>query len=245
MTTRKPPRVILAATTLVLLAGCATPGPLHVYSLPSTKPTAIVDHRPEETQEVPSFTADERITGFAYDPFTDHFFIRLAPGNHIRVVDRPAQAIKRDFELDAVATGEGDMAVKPQTGHVFLLCGDATVVEVTRLGRLVRTFTLAETTTMPVGLAYDAQADLLLVAHRGFPSRITVHDLAGTRRRVIPLDREIDGPLGYDSVAREFFAPLANRTGVGVFDENGRLLRTMEITANFIDVGPRSFIRVF
>ena len=31
----------------------------------------------------------------------------------------------------------------------------------------------------------------------------------------------------------------------GVFAESGRLLRTLAVNALFIDVGPRSFVRVF
>src|SRR5215203_4359571 len=90
------PSVFIAAILAQLLAsGCATPGPLHIYSVESTQPTMVNDVAGEARATLPSFLADgERLDGFAYDPFTDHFFLRVGPGNLIRVVDRPARAVK-------------------------------------------------------------------------------------------------------------------------------------------------------
>jgi len=124
MTTRKtvraPWRARAGAAVLSAVAlgggGCATPGTLHVYTVDHEKP-ATVARRPWRTTplEVPSFIKEgERLTGFAYDPFTDHFFLRLAPGDRMRVVDRPARAVKREFAIgtDPASRG-GDMAVRP------------------------------------------------------------------------------------------------------------------------------------
>src|SRR5476649_2756664 len=103
MTTRKNfRRLAMAALTGGAFggAGCATPGALHVYSLASAAHETVHDTGPEGATDVPSFIApDEILTGLAYDPFTDHFFLRLAPGNHFRVVDRPARTIKREFKV--------------------------------------------------------------------------------------------------------------------------------------------------
>src|SRR5471032_2047214 len=140
MTTRKLAARLLLAAALCALAlgggGCATPGPLHVYSLASPTAPDIADRGPEPALDVPSFlAAGETVTGFAYDPFTDHFFLRLAPGNRIRVVDRPARAVKREFVVSGLpATGGGDLAVRPRDGHIFLVHPtEPMVIELTRL----------------------------------------------------------------------------------------------------------------
>ncbi|MSU66733.1 MAG: hypothetical protein EXS38_11675 [Opitutus sp.] len=62
----------------------------------------------------------------------------------------------------------------------------------------------------------------------------------------IVLDHAIGDSLGYDAAARELYALLiAPEAKVGVCDESGRLLRTLPVEAPYLDVGPRSFVRVF
>jgi hypothetical protein len=241
MTTRKT----LGLALVTLLAGCATPGVLHVYSLAPGAPATVHDTGGAAPAEVPSFlNADDQLTGFAYDPYTDHFFLRLAPGNKIRVVDRPARAIKREFEIvGAPASGGGDLAVKPLSGHLFLLHPTApAVIETTRLGELVRTTALAGLAAPAAGIAYDASQDQLLVLDRD-RRKIFRYTLAGERRGEFALDRVVGPALGFDSVQRELYAPLAD--GIGVFGEDGKLRRTLPGAAPTVDVGPRSFIRVF
>lgn len=230
------------------LAGCATPGQLHVYFLPSATAPAVTDSASGRATEVPSFLAPgEEITGFAYDPFTDHFFLRLAPGNRIRVVDRPAQAVKREFDVERLpADGGGDLAVKPRTGHLFLLhAHEPHVSELTRLGKWVRTLPLDGLTTPAAGIAFDAAHDHLLVLERGPRATVTTFDLDGRRLRAVTLERAVGPSLAFDAQAREFYAPLAATPGeMGVFDEQGRLRRKAG-KGVLIDVGPRSFVRVF
>ncbi len=240
------------------LAGCSTPGVLHTYTLAASSPAAVRDQ--EGSVDVPSFLEPgDQLVGFAYDPFTDHFFLRLAPGNRIRVVDRPARAIKRELtvsEPDGVAGG--DLAVKPRDGHIFLLhATQPAVIETTRLGKFIRTLPLAATARPPRAIAYDSGRDELLVASDARPTEIAVHDLTGQRLRTFSLERAIAGSLAFDAEKRELFAPLAAgasiiagggeaRGGrVAVFDENGKFLRELAFSADFVDAGPRAFIRVF
>lgn len=257
MTTRKagqsgpPPRNLLPvalAIPALLLGGCATPGALHVYSLASTTADIVKDTGPGSAPEVSSFiAADERITGFAYDPFTDHFFLRLAPGNVIRVVDRPARAVKREFEVrELSAAGGGDLAVKPRTGHLFLLDpADPRVSELTRLGKFVRSFALEGLTRPAEGIAYDSAHDHLLVLERGAPATVLTFDLEGRRTATLTLEHEIRDSLAFDADAREIYAPMAGSAGeVGVFDERGRLRRKFK-DGILLDVGMRSFVRMF
>ena len=240
----------LAFAAALALGGCATPGPLHIYSLPSVSHHTVRDTGDGRTTEAPSFIApDEQLTGFAYDPFTDHFFLRLAPGNRIRVVDRPARAVKREFEGEQLpATGGGDLAVRPRDGHLFLVHpGQPAVLELTRLGRWVRTIPLESTAAPAAGIAYDAARDCLLVLDGAAATRIAIHDLTGRRVGSVTLERAVGASLAFDAGAREIYAPLAGRgtADVGVFDEQGRLRQTLALPAAWIDVGPRSFVRVF
>lgn len=242
-----------AALTCAALggAGCATPGVLHVYSVASPNAASVHDTGVERAMDVASFLEpEERLTGFAYDPFTDHFFLRLAPGNAIRVVDRPARKVKREFTIDGAPTaGGGDLAIKPRTGHVFLVHPtEPRVMETTRLGRLVRNFALEGLAAPARAIAYDAAQDRLLVLEAGSGAGVGAFDLEGRRRgAAITLERAVAGSLAFDSEAREFYAPLADAGGgaIGVFDERGRYLRSVGTSGAFVDVGPRSFIRVF
>lgn len=245
MTTRK---VATAGVACGLLAGCATPGPLHVYSLSASAPETVHDEGDGRTVAVSSFvTPGETLAGFAYDPFTDHFFLRLAPGNRIRVVDRPARAVKREYTIDApAAQGPGDLAVRPRDGHLFLLLpGATTVLETTRLGKTVGTLALARVASPPIGIALDPVRDRLLVLHAD-GRQISVHDLHGGRTATLTLERSVAPSLAVDAEKRELYAPLRERAdAIGVFDDAGKLLRTVRGSGAFIDVGPRSFLRVF
>lgn len=230
---------------VAVLAGCATPGPLHVYSIASATAPTISDAGPTPVTEVPDFLVPgETLTGFAYDPFTDHFFLRLAPGDRMRVVDRPAHAVKREFVIaHAPATGGGDLAVRPRDGHLFLtLPGEPALLEISRFGEFVRKIGLP----LPAeGVAFDSAQNRLLVLTAG-GIVVTLLDRADLALTTVVLSRKIaPGALGYDAERRELYAPLADARAVGVFGEDGKLRRSLPINAAFLDVGPRSFLRVF
>lgn len=244
---------LAVASLAFAFGGCATPGPLHVYSATSGA-EQIRDHgndgATDATREVPSFLKDsDQLTGFAYDPYTDHFFLRLAPGNAIRVVDRPARAIKREFAIEGLpADGAGgDIAIRPRDGHVFFLHPrEALVFETTRLGKLLRSLPLPSVTAPALGIAYDVTDNSLHVLHAG-GRRITRH--ASDDGRVLgelTLDRAAGNSLAYDAERREYYAALAGEPGaIGIFDAAGKFLRRAALTGSFVDVGPRSFVRVF
>ena len=249
MTTRKAPAARVAALlALALAAGCATPGPLHRYAFAPGQPDRVADLGPAGAAEVPSLLAPgERVTGLAYDPFTDHLFLRLAPGDRIRVVDRPDRSLKRELELAGAGTG-GDLAVRPRNGHLFLLSGAAgEVAEHTRLGRPVGRFSLEGVTAAPRGLAYDAGRDeLVVLAADG--RTVSRHDLGGRRRGELRLAAAAAGPLACDGETGELHAVLAEGGGeVGVFGPDGAQRRTWPGggPGALIDLGPRSFLRVF
>ena len=247
------PRILAPLTALTLVvAGCSTPGPLHLYSI--AEGSAMVHDAALEAHDVardiPSYLAPgDSLTGFAYDPYTDHFFLRLAPGNHIRVVDRPARKIKREETLNEPAnSGVGDLAVSPRDGHLFLVDGaDNEVIEATRFGKVVRRIALQGLATPAAAIAFDMERDQLLVLGPDGRS-ISVFDRAGASQGAFILERRARPSLGVDSAKHELYAPLADGPdNVGVFDEHGHCLRTLPIPRGdrFIDVGPHSFFRMF
>lgn len=250
------PGLLRTAGALAALAGiicggtgCATAGPMHVYTLATAgEERSVQDTGDGRTTAVPSFLEPEDVVnGFAYDPFTDHFFLRLAPGDQIRVVDRPARAIKREFKLEGVANAEGgDLAVRPRDGHLFLLqSAPGTILETSRLGKFVRSFVLSGVTTAPIALALDTARDRLLVLHAD-GRRVTSHDLKGARIDEITLAQAAGTSLAFDPEKRELYAPLPGRDGqIGIFEESGKLLRTSPATGALVDVGVRSLVRVF
>jgi len=253
MTTRK--HLVRLDLALVLSAvafgggGCATPGALHLYSLPNATATSVADTGAKNVADTPSFIKDgETVIGFAYDPFTDHFFLRLAPGDAIRVVDRPARAIKREFKLAQLGmSGGGDLAIRPRDGHVFAaLPGEPTLVEFTRYGDYVGKITLEKIAGGARGVALDAGQNRLLILAGDSPVQVAVHTPDGRQASVFALDRAIaPGCLAFDSEQRELYAPLAGGTALGVFGEDGRFRRELPLRAPFFDVGPRSFLRMF
>ncbi|PTX90674.1 hypothetical protein DB354_18590 [Opitutus sp. ER46] len=244
-------RQLLPLLASLLLAGCATPGPAHLYTVAPRAPEIrdrALDGR-DVARDVPSFLEPgDTVTGFAYDPFTDHFFLRLAPGNQIRVVDRPARAIKRAFTIDPSPGPGGDLALNPRDGHLFLL--DATraeLVETSRLGAIIGRIPLQGVATPPLGVAFDARQDSLLVL---LEDGLTLHrfSLTGLNTGKFQLARHVRAAIAFDSDARELYAPLADADAeIGVFDEQGQLMRTLPApdTPTFLDVGPHAFLRVF
>lgn len=255
MTTEKPAagRRRLSGVILVVsawLGGCATPGPLHVYTLADADREMVRDLGPTARASTPSFWKDdERVSGFAYDPFTDHFFLRLEPGDRIRVVDRPARAIKREFTIaGAPGTGGGDLAVRPRDGHLFLLHPrEPAALQTTRFGRLLRTIPLAGLTAPARGIALDPRTNQLLVLqHDG---RTISRHAAGRGDPAGPpivLERPVGASLAFAPETGEFHAPLPDEAGmIGVFDVSGKLLRRLDIHGRFVDLGQRSLVRVF
>lgn len=252
-TLRETIRILTLALGMLLFGGCATPGPLHLYSAHGAQPTTISDTGPNSVATVPTFLgAEEVLTGLAYDPFTDHLFLRLAPGNKIRVIDRPAGKVKREFVIaEAPVTGGGDLAVRPRDGHLFLAHPtEPALIETTRSGEFVRQLSLDSLTGPAMGVAYDAANDQLLVLSGSAPSVVTVHDLAGKflSRLTLPFDGA-PASLAYDSATGEFYVSGSDAAFISVFDRQGSLLRQVPAPGNtaapFVDVGERSFVRIF
>ena len=243
---------LAAASALLICAGCSTPGPAHAYLASGNDETILDVSSGAPDAEIPSFAflAGE-FQGIAYEPFTDHLFLRVQPGNVVRVVDRPAKSIKRVFKVPGLPEGPGDLAVRSGDRHVFFAHPSLpALVETTLDGSPVRTLMLDALQGPPDGVAYDQRHDRILVLKGGDLAHVGLYDLAGKRLGGVSLDHDVRlGSLGYDSVTAEFYVPLAGQPAIGVFGADGHLRRSLSSlnrpAYDYIDVGPRSLIRMF
>jgi hypothetical protein len=169
---------------------------MHVYAIETPAGAVIRDQGEPATTDVSSFLEPgDQVLGFAYDPYTDHFFLRLDPGNRVRVVDRPARAIKREFSVAGLPEGGGDLAIRPRDGHVFfLLSGKPDVLESTRLGKEARRFTLAGISGA-IAIAYNATDDSFFVLQPD-GMKISQHDTSGRLLSGLTLERAATNSLG-------------------------------------------------
>lgn len=256
---RSAQRAALRACLLSALAaaalcggGCATPGPTHVY-LAGRADAPIIDLLPGSAEsEIPAYLAAvNELYGMTYDPFTDHLFLRIFPGDFVRVIDRPARRIKRSFYVDTLPPGRGDLAIRSRDRHLFFVHpSQPALIETNLNGRFVRTVTLENLQSPPAGVAYDQKNNRLLVLQGGDLARVSTYDLSGKRLSGIGLDRNVRlSSLAYDSSAGELYVPLLDDPGIGIFDLEGRLLRTLPspdgTQRDYIDVGQRSLLRLF
>jgi len=213
----------LLAFGLVLAAGCLAPNRRSAPARGATGDEAAV-------RSLPSAVAQNvnDVTGVAYDPGTDLLYLRLAPGNRVRVVDLSTARTVREFALNELpATGGGGLALRLRDHHLFIARSDLpVVVETTATGFYVRSFTLTGTHAPMAGLAWDQQRELLLTLQGGDLSYVSFFDSDGHRLRGVSLDRNVQlGALAYDAATQDFYVPLAGTGAVGVFNPNGELIR--------------------
>ena len=245
---------LLTALACVALggAGCSTPGANHAY-LAAKSENPIVDRLPGTADvDVPTFlSSGEELYGLAYDPFTDHLFLRIYPGDFVIVIDRPANRIKRSFCVHGIPLGRGDLAIRSSDRHLFFVNPNQPALTETNLeGVFVRMITLEDLQGPADGVAYDQKHDHILILKGGDRANIVTYDLTGKLLSSVALDRNVRlTSLAFDSVAGELYVPLADEPTVGVFSPSGRFLRSLKPAANgardYVDVGPRSLLRLF
>jgi hypothetical protein len=243
--------LILLGGALVLgSTGCASRGPNHVYAV-TTAGGDVIDFGPARATVSEVLAADESAVGLAYDFNTDHLFVRVAPAQVIRVIERPSGKRLRDMPLPAeLHTAQpADLAIRSSDRHLFALHPDGrTVVELTLFGEYVRAIPLSGLDGPSAGLAYDQQNQRLLVLIAGNRPGVGTVDATGRVTPTATFNREVRAvSLGYDSDARHFFVPLADGRSVGEFDADGKLVGAEALSGpvTALDAGPRSFVRVF
>ncbi|HVT72164.1 MAG TPA: hypothetical protein VHD61_03445 [Lacunisphaera sp.] len=250
----------LLSTLLLGAGGCATRGPNHVY-LVRAAAEAVEDVGPAGHDLAHAVHDGESATGLAYDFNTDHLFLRIAPAQVIRVIERPSGKVLREMPLgdDCKSTAgrdgrfaPADLAIRSSDRHLFAVGADGrSVVELTLYGGFVRRLAVTGCEDAIRGLAYDQRDGRLLVLglQQGVP-RVGALGPDGHVTYYVTFAIPVSAvSLGYDSDARHLFVPLADGTTLGEFDETGALVRSIPgvpgaaITA--VDAGPRSFVRVF
>lgn len=238
-----------AAAALALLAGCATPGPNHVYVTFAGAPV-VHDVAAAGRATVPALHPGEVVQGLAYDYNLDQLFLRLAPAQVVRAVRRASGTVEREWPLppELHAAGPADLTLRSRDRHLFAAHPDGrSVVELTLLGAPVRRIELPGLPGPIGGLAFDQRHDLLLVLAGGTVTAFTPEGRAGSRVTLGAPVRAV--ALGFDSEAGRWFAPLADGRTLGEFDASGRLVATHQgadgdpITG--LAAGQRSFVRVF
>jgi hypothetical protein len=252
LTTRKHAWRLCLPLSLLAWAGCATPGPTHVY-LGGQSEDRIIDVLPGSPDAVvPTYlTSLNTLYGIAYDPFTDHLFLRVFPGDFIRVIDRPARKIKRSFFVEELPPGRGDLAIRSRDRHLFFAHpSEPSIIETTLHGKFVRSITLENLQGPVAGIAYDQKLDRLLILKGGDLAHIGTYDLQGKRLAGVALDHNVTlESLAYDSAAAEYYVPLSDHAGIGIFNAEGHLIRTLTSQdphpQDFVDVGQRSLVRMF
>jgi hypothetical protein len=252
VTTRKHFLTAVAALGLLAFTGCSTPGPNHAYVVATADASILDFSKGKPTTEVPSYLSSAyNLYGLAYDPFTDHLFLRIVPGNFVRVIDRPARAIKYDFTAEGVPDGAGDLAIRSSDRHLFFAHPtEPILVETSLVGKHVRDIRLQGFTGAPSGVAYDQKLNHFFILSGGDLDQVTTYSLDGKRLGAISLDRTVQlASLAFDSVTREFYVPLRDQSAIGIFNLKGLLVRSLPIPATEshprVDVGERSLIRLF
>ena len=247
------------ALAFFLCAGCSTSGPNHLYiSNGGGEPIRDVAHDGSAPTEVASRTTTrETVLGLAYDFYTDELFVRLAPGNLVRVLDRPSQRQLRDMTLPELPARtanppSADLTIRSRNRHLFLVDADGvSIVEYTLFGGFAGRLPPRAGGEPIGGLAFDQGRDRLLVLLAGEHPCIIVCTLDGREESRCTLDRGmLPLSLAYDSTAQHYFVPMPGGKTVGVFDIRGRLLSTITSTDPTGDVSApasdeRSFVRVF
>lgn len=239
-----------AAAALALLAGCATSGPNHLY-FTTAAGAAVQDRGPTAAEIGGVLRAGEQALGLAYDFNTDHLFVRVAPVQVIRVIERPSGKMLREMPLpeNLRTAGPADLAIRSSDRHLFAVHADGrSVVELTLFGEFVRRLELPGLDAPIGGLAYDQKNGRLLVLTAASPARVTALDAAGHLAEGVNLPANAaPHSLGYDSDAQRFFVPLNDGHSIGEYDAAGKLVTTHPAsdTVTAIDAGPRSFVRVF
>jgi len=242
-------RLFVSVLVLSMVAGCATRGPNHVY-LTLNSDTGVHDLGPQGNEITHAVGADEHVLGLAYDYNTDHLFMRIAPAQVIRVIERPSGRVLREMPLpaDLQTSKPADLAIRSSDRHLFAVHSDGrSVVELTLFGEFIRRIELPALGGLIGGLAFDQRQSrlLVLVGDLVFACSAEGRELGRTKLHA-PINAV---SLGYDSDGQQYFVPLSDGQALGVFDAKGDPIAfhpsdgQERITA--VDAGPRSFVRVF
>ncbi len=250
--------LVLLAPALAILAGCASPGVAHLYQI-RTGAIAVTNSAPSEpaTAATPAAVTvlwpGQEVVGLACDKNTDHLYLRLAPGNLIRVARRASGRYFRYLRLppEANSAAPADLGVRSSDRHLFLIVDNgAALLETNVRGEIVQRHPLPAELSPASGLAVEQSSGRLWLLIGSLHPEVVQLARSGEIATRRALDHAVQpGSLAHDETTGHFFAPLADGAHVGEFDSEGRLVRQHAAPAGdstlVIDVAERSFARVF
>jgi hypothetical protein len=239
---------------LILLAGCATTGPTHLY-LAGTGTMPILDRSLEGANhdELAGLLAPgDRVVGVGYEYNTDYIWLRMAPGNRLITIKRSIRGVWYRYDLPvefaSVSSPSLDLAVRSLNRMVYAAMPEAgRVGKVTRYGKVLPSFRPGDDTRSIGGLAWDQVDDRLIVLYRD-DVEVVVYENERQPVTRIKLQAEVDPwSLAYDSNRRRYFVPLREKGWLGEFDAEGQLIgrHALPDFVGGIDAGQRAFVRVF
>ncbi len=251
MTTPKPHLVSLLVC--LLLAGCATSGPMHLYVAGQG---AIQDRALESGQgdSLSEFIEDgDVVVGLGYEFNTDYIWLRLAPGDRLITIKRGIRELWYDYELPGefqLADGQmGDLAVRSFNRLVYVALAEmGRVGRVERYGKVRASFQPGGIVRAIGGLAWDQKQDQLVVLYADEGGEAVFFEDETEPIRRVTFDTALrPTTLAYDSNRERFYVPLAETAELGEFDRDGRLLKRLPLDdpKSAIDAGQRSAVRMF
>ncbi|MBT5901339.1 MAG: hypothetical protein HOH58_04435 [Opitutaceae bacterium] len=253
MTTPKP--FALISILLMTCAGCATRGPMHLYSATSGQ-DPVRDQALEsgaDDELVGFLDPEDRVIGLGYEFNTDYIWLRLAPGNRLITIKRGFRELWYDYDLPGsflVPEGEsGDVAVRSFNRMVYVALAEPGMVgKIERYGDVHEVIQPGGSDRTIGGLAWDQVNDLLLVLYSdGVPAVVAYDNDIEEVGRVTFEVATRPTTLAYDSNRQRYYVPLAEAGWLGEFDTQGRLIarRAFPDSAAAIDAGQRSAVRMF
>ncbi len=247
-------QMIWVAGWAVLMSGCATKGPTHLYLAgDGTLPVIDRDLEGEQHDELPGFLeASDQVVGLGYEFNTDYIWLRLAPGNVLLTIKRSERKEWYRYTLPGAFAQSGtlslDLAVRAFNRMVYLAMPEPGLVgKVTRYGDVLEAVRPGGIEAPIGGLAWDQVNDRLLVLYRDEARVVTFADETEPVATV-RFDRAVQPTsLAYDSNRQRYYVPLAEAGWLGEFDAEGRLIARLPLAEGLraIDAGQRSAVRVF
>ena len=245
---------LLAVCTLLL--GCATRGPMHLYSaVDGEQPVRDRALEVGGNDELVGFLeSSDRVVGLGYEFNTDYIWLRIAPGNRLITIKRGFRELWYDytlpdsFLLDDAASG--DLAVRSFNRMVYVaMAKPGLVAKVERYGDVNEVIQPGASERAIGGLAWwDQVNDRLLILYAEGSPEIVVYDNDTDAVGHVTLDAPVRATtLAYDSNRQRYYVPLAEAGWLGEFDANGHLIDRLPFPdpEASIDAGQRSAVRIF
>lgn len=193
----------------------------------------------------------EDVVGLGYEYNTAYTWLRLAPGDRLIALKLGHAEFWYDYSLPAefrLPEGQsGDIAVRAFNRMVYVALADGRVTQVERYGEVRAIHELGQGERKIGGLAWDQWAEQLLVLWADAPE-ITRYTLEWEEVGTLTLAAEVAPvSLAYGSNEGRYYVMLADKTTLGVFDGEGRLVdRITDLPpVGGLAAGQRSTVRVF